>query len=196
MKKTLSILLGVSMMVLATSCGNNESTEVSDEETMASSEQYEVGANQAGEVEPSFFGEEISDRNPMPADELFAALAKSDTVDNIIVSGKIESCCQKKGCWMKVKLAEDKEVFVKFKDYGFFMPLDCSGSTVVMEGKAYAETVSVEDLKHYAEDAGKTKEEIAAITKPETKYSFLAQGTMLTDYVPTDRTPPTDEDEE
>ena len=44
------------------------------------------------------------------------------------------------------------DVFVKFKDYGFFMPLDCDGRTAIMNGKGYKEITSVADLQHYAED--------------------------------------------
>ena len=38
---------------------------------------------------------------------------------------------------------------------------------------------SVEDLKHYALDAGKSESEIAAITKPKIEYSFEADGVLL-----------------
>lgn len=184
-------------MFIGCSSNQSESQEVenSSEEVITSPDEYEVGENKVESGELSIFGEELSDNNPISSDKLFTQLSEKDTVENIVISGKIAACCQKKGCWMKVDMGNDKELFVKFKDYGFFMPLDCSGSTAIMEGKAYAETISVDDLKHYAEDAGKTKEEIDAITEPETKYSFLAQGVMLTDYVPLDRTPPTDKEE-
>jgi hypothetical protein len=48
-----------------------------------------------------------------------------------------------------------------------------------MEGTAYKELISVETLRHYAEDEGKTKKEIAAITEPVTEYSFEAVGVII-----------------
>jgi hypothetical protein len=37
----------------------------------------------------------------------------------------------------------------------------------------------VETLRHYAEDEGKSKEEIAAITEPVTEYTFEAVGVII-----------------
>jgi len=59
------------------------------------------------------------------------------------------------------------------------MPKDLAGQQVVMLGKAYRETTSVEDLKHFAEDEGKSAEEIAAITEPKTELKFMASGVMI-----------------
>lgn len=53
---------------------------------------------------------------------------------------------------------------VKFKDYAFFMPKDCAGKKAVVDGYAYTQTTSVEELKHLAGDAGKPQAEIDAIT--------------------------------
>ena len=74
---------------------------------------------------------------------------------------------------------EDKNIMVRFKDYGFFVPLDASGKEVIVKGKAYVNKVSVADLKHYAEDAGKSEEEIAEITEPKIEYAFEANGVLI-----------------
>ena len=102
-----------------------------------------------------------------------------DTI-SVTLKGKVNSVCQKKGCWMRVDLGDDKELFVKFQDYGFFVPLDLAeGTEVYMAGKAYKEATSVEDLKHLAEDAGKPQSEIDAITEPEEVYSFVSSGVKI-----------------
>jgi hypothetical protein len=178
----------LSLAVVGFTACNNTSQEAPVEEAQTAVEVNEEKepATESGIVSPSVFGEEVTIEKVTSTDELFAALGENDTVKDIVVSGKINKCCQKKGCWMKVDLGDKKEVFVKFKDYGFFMPLDCSGSTAIMQGMAYADTVSVDDLKHYAEDAGKSEEEIAAITEPEVKYSFMASGVILKDYARSD----------
>ena len=53
------------------------------------------------------------------------------------------------------------------------------GKGVIIEGVAYHDTTTVADLQHYAEDAGKSKEEIAAITKPEKEVRVTAKGIVI-----------------
>ena len=77
--------------------------------------------------------------------------------------GTIKEVCIKKGCWMTLSLENDSEMMVRFKDYGFFVPLDASGE-VLIHGKAFISETSVDDLRHYAEDAGASDDEIAAVT--------------------------------
>ena len=48
-----------------------------------------------------------------------------------------------------------------------------------LSGKAYITETSVDDLQHYAEDAGKSQEEIAAITSPKLTYNLEADGVLL-----------------
>ena len=105
-------------------------------------------------------------------------LKTGDTLDTKITA-KVLDVCQSKGCWMILDLGEEQTARVKFKDYGFFMPKDIKGKEVIVNGKAFANELSVDELRHYAEDAGKSKEEIAAITAPVKTYSLLADGVLL-----------------
>ncbi|MCG9911540.1 MAG: DUF4920 domain-containing protein [Flavobacteriales bacterium] len=131
-----------------------------------------------GEEKPTGeFGEKISETGAISGKELLTQLSSSDSVV-AKVKAPILHACQKKGCWMIVDL-EGTEMRVTFKDYGFFVPKNSDGHTAIMEGKAYKELISVETLRHYAEDEGKTKEEIAAITEPVTEYSFEAVGVII-----------------
>ena len=68
---------------------------------------------------------------------------------------------------------------VKMKDYGFFLPLAAKGKTVVIEGEFKMKTTSVAELKHYAEDAKKTQEEIDAIKEPQKEVKVLAKGIVV-----------------
>ncbi|MBP7822176.1 MAG: DUF4920 domain-containing protein, partial [Saprospiraceae bacterium] len=100
---------------------------------------------------------------------------------NTQMKGTVEAVCQAKGCWMSLKSASDpsKLILVKFKDYAFFMPKDIAGKTVVVQGSAYKEVTSIEELKHYAEDEGKSKKEIDAIKSPKEEYKFMAEGVII-----------------
>ena len=127
------------------------------------------------------FGAEISDEGMIDSKamlEKFNGLKVGDTL-NVKFASKINEVCSKKGCWMKLDLTNGNETMVRFKDYGFFMPLDANGREVVVNGKAYIKETSVKELKHYAEDAGKTKEEVAKITEPKRTLAFEADGVLM-----------------
>lgn len=108
----------------------------------------------------------------------YKSLKKGDTI-SVQFESNIKSVCKKKGCWMKMSLASEKESFVKFKEYAFFVPLNADNSIAIISGKAFIDVESVESLRHYAKDAGKSAAEIAKITKPEVTYSFLADGVYI-----------------
>ena len=127
------------------------------------------------------FGDKISNEEVVTSKEMllkFEDMTFGDTI-NVKFASEIKEVCAAKGCWMKLPLSEEKEVMVRFKDYGFFMPLDSQGKEVVLEGKAFVQTTSVAELRHYAKDAGKSKEEIAAITNSKKEFSFEANGVLL-----------------
>ncbi|MDO5969931.1 DUF4920 domain-containing protein [Flavivirga aquimarina] len=108
----------------------------------------------------------------------YKTMSTGDSINSKMIA-KVNSVCQAKGCWMTLNLEDGNEVMVKFKDYGFFVPKDITGKEVIVNGKAYVKEVSVDELKHYAEDADKSTEEIAAITQPKRTYSFEADGVLL-----------------
>ena len=108
----------------------------------------------------------------------YAQLKPGDTITTSFTT-TVNSVCKMKGCWMNLEIPGDEDVSVKFKDYGFFVPKDIEGKQVVVEGKAFLKEVSVKDQQHFAEDAGKSAQEIAAITEPKQELAFLANGVLL-----------------
>lgn len=95
------------------------------------------------------------------------------------VTGKVVEVCQEKGCWMKMEKSNGEKLMVKFKDYGFFMPNNIVGKEVVLDGEATVKEVSVKQQRHYAEDAGKSKEEIEKIKEPKKELQFVAKGVLV-----------------
>ncbi len=108
----------------------------------------------------------------------FDGISGNDSLQTQIV-GEIKEVCQSKGCWMKVQLDSNDEVFVRFKDYGFFVPKDAAGKKVVMNGAAFFEQMSVEDQRHYAQDEGASEDELAQITAPKKTLRFEAAGVLI-----------------
>lgn len=127
------------------------------------------------------FGKEIIADDAIPATSMASHYQTMNVGDRIPskIKAKVNSVCQAKGCWMRLDLEDGNEVMVKFKDYGFFMPKDITGQEVVINGNAYVTEVSVNEQRHYAEDAGKTTEEIALIIEPKRTFSFEADGVLL-----------------
>ena len=125
------------------------------------------------------YGEKITADGAIAVDDLSAALANADDKIDTKIIGKVTDVCPKKGCWISLETSDSTKVFVKMKDYGFFVPLEMIGKTIVLDGSAKLKTTSVEELQHYAEDAKKSKEEIAAITEPETEIRFTANGILV-----------------
>lgn len=133
------------------------------------------------EVSYAVFGDTISADGAISAAEMFdmyQSLKEGDTI-NAKFTATIYNVCQTKGCWMHVDLNDEEVAFVRFKDYGFFMPFNAAESEAIINGKAFISMTSVDELKHYAEDEGLSQEEIDEITEPEVTYGFLADGVLI-----------------
>lgn len=135
-----------------------------------------VTAGVAGTFGAAFTAEQV-----VPANQLLTSYEPAALADTVMTTlrGTVNEVCQAKGCWMTIAAGEEEEMMVKFKDYGFFMPKDISGREVVMHGKAFYQVTPVDELRHYAEDAGKSAEEIALIVDPKRELHFLADGVQL-----------------
>lgn len=108
-------------------------------------------------------------------------LQADNAVFNGKISGKVTEVCKSMGCWIKLEKADGTTLTVKSKDHAFFMPQDLVGHTVVVDGSASVKEVSEEARKHMAEDAGKSKEEIAKIKGSAKEVQFVAKGVKVAD---------------
>lgn len=122
------------------------------------------------------FGEKIAPTDALP---LTTVIGDAQAYDGqrLRLVGTVDSVCKVKGCWMTLS-SGDESMRVRFKDYGFFMPKDCEGREVMMDGVFEVKELSVDEARHYLEDAGKM-DEAAAITAPVKEYSFTADGVLM-----------------
>ncbi|WJS96336.1 DUF4920 domain-containing protein [Flavobacterium johnsoniae] len=126
-----------------------------------------------------YYGTDVSASsvgNAISVSELDDKLKKDDKIENVIVKGEVTGVCPKRGCWVSIKTEDGSSFFVKMKDYAFFVPTAAKGKNVVLEGVAEKKVTSVEELKHYAKDAKKTKAEIDAIKASKEEIRFMASG--------------------
>ena len=127
------------------------------------------------------FGEKIDPDDPISKElmaDKFKSMKEGDTL-SVKFSSEISEVCQAKGCWMKLDLGSQEKAMVKFKDYAFFVPLNAADKEVIVQGKAYVTKIQVKEQRHYAQDAGKSKDEIEAITEPTFTYAFEADGVLI-----------------
>ena len=130
-------------------------------------------------MQGDYFGEKFEvSQKASKTSAPFDGISDKDSVQTQII-GEIKEVCQAKGCWMKVQLESEEEIFVRFKDYGFFVPKDAAGKKVAMNGAAFFEEMSVEDQRHYAEDEGASEDELAQITTPKKTLRFEADGVLI-----------------
>lgn len=151
--------LGIAFLAFAlTSCFNASKKEMVGEFSEYGT--YKVDASQAVPVEK------------MIADFRLNGSKKS----TYTVAAGIEEVCAKAGCWINIKNPEGNQLMVRFKDH-FTIPTDTKlGTTAYLHGDLYTDTVSVDMLRHFAEDAGKSPEEIAKITEAKITMGFEADG--------------------
>jgi len=163
-------ILIISALFFCFSCNQNKE-----------SERRELAMEDKSNQEYESFGEKISPKGTFSSSvmlEKFESLSGGDTI-NVKFNTKINSVCQKKGCWMVLELPGVDDVRVKFENYGFFVPKDAMGKDVIVRGKAFIEETTVEEQRHYAEDAGKSIDEVMAIREPEKKFGFVADGVLI-----------------
>ncbi len=106
-----------------------------------------------------------------------AALDQTFTGE-VIVEGVIEDVCTVKGCWMNIREGE-RTARVKFKDYAFFVPRNAAGRRVVVKGVGSMTLLDVAWAQHLAEEAGKSRAEIEAITEPVRTYEIEATAVYI-----------------
>ncbi len=124
------------------------------------------------------YGEKFNYTNPIEVSTLPEKLATTDSIKGTFVATVLE-VCPKKGCWLKLRIDDNKTAFVKMKDYAFFVPTAAIGKRIVLNADAKLKVISVKELKHYAEDAKKSQAEIDAITEPESQYNLYASGIIV-----------------
>ncbi len=103
----------------------------------------------------------------------------SEEAKEYTFEGTITEVCSKAGCWVNVETENGDTFMVRFKDH-FTIPTDTKpGTKAYFHGEAKQDVISVEMLQHFAEDAGKSTEEIEKITEPKKEISFIADGIVL-----------------
>ena len=139
---------------------------------------FNINAQEEPTAKPgTVFGEVSEKGTVVSANELEAKM-----VDNKFdgkIKGKVVEVCKAMGCWAKIQKEDGTTIMIKVKDHEFAMPLDIVGKIVLAEGSAELKETSVKMLKHYAEDAGKSKEEVDNIKEPKKELTMTIKGVKV-----------------
>lgn len=162
------ILMMTAAVAALASCGNPAEDNTATDNTP-----------ETEEIVMSYYGETIDPQGAISIDELYAQMEGKDSLETK-VRATINQTCTKMGCWMTVNAGEEEEMTVFMKDHAFFVPKEgCDGKDAIFSGVAYFDTLSVEYLRHLADDAGKSIEEQEAITEPIATLAFDANGVII-----------------
>jgi uncharacterized protein YdeI (BOF family) len=128
----------------------------------------------------SKFGAEVSADKAVSVEDMVKTLEakEGDKKMDVKIQGVVVEVCQAEGCWLRMKNGNEK-IMVRMKDHKWFVPTALNGKTIVLEGTAEIKLTTVEQLKHYAEDAGKSKAEIDAIKEPKKEVLVNAKGILV-----------------
>lgn len=125
------------------------------------------------------YGKKFKADKAIAVTELSQKMGDQSKLENIVLVGEISEVCQAEGCWMKMKNETGEDVFIKFKDHAFLIPKDLAGHKAFVHGNAIKKTVSIEEQKHFAEDAEKSEEEIAKITQAKEELRVDGIGVII-----------------
>ncbi|HEX9650211.1 MAG TPA: DUF4920 domain-containing protein [Cyclobacteriaceae bacterium] len=170
MKRTITVL---SICLSFAACTAEKSSHKEHEDPAIETE----AISQKPESKTGIFGLEVSREDALDVASVYLTELAAEGVE-VKVKGEILEVCQSMGCWVTLKLPDNKSVRVS-TDHKFTVPKDISGYTAIVQGMLNKKITSVEDLRHYAEDAGKDAAYINSITEPEEEYSIDAVGILV-----------------
>lgn len=129
------------------------------------------------------FGEplKISPSDTIAANTLLADPSRYDG-QVVRVSGKVDSVCAMKGCWIRLAGGNaDETIFVKFTCPvdGRLVPMDAVGHQATVEGTLEVTEISEDEARHYKEDAGASAAEIAAVVGPQRQLRMQSPGAEI-----------------
>lgn len=126
------------------------------------------------------FGAEVTAEKAVSVEEMVKSLdaKEGEKKMDVKIQGVVVEVCQAEGCWLRMKNGNEK-IMVRMKDHKWFVPTALNGKTIVLEGTAEVKETSVAQLKHYAEDAGKSQAEIDAIKEPKKEVLVNAKGILV-----------------
>jgi hypothetical protein len=161
MKTYLALIVAI---VFAASCGDSKEM---------------TGNGNSPELGKSYGPVKVNPEEAVSVDKVLEVNKKMLEPTEFTFEGELVEICSKAGCWVNIDAGNGETFMVRFKDHFTIPPGTKPGTRAYLHGTAFNDTVSVEMLRHFAEDAGKSPEEIEKITEPKFELGFIADGIVL-----------------
>ncbi len=114
------------------------------------------------QVEPAsdpfeLFGAALDPAVESVAFNLVLATPDAYAKKTIATSGSVRAACEKRGCWMEIRDPGDRAstgLTVRFKNYGFFVPLNSRGADVRIQGVVKVQKMTAAQVKEMEAEGG------------------------------------------
>lgn len=100
----------------------------------------EAKVNEKANTKQTLFGSKINPKTEKVELAKLIAEPSQHYHKTVQVQGTVDQVCTEKGCWLALKNG-DRDMRVKFKDYGFFVPQNIRGKNVMVEGELVEKSV-------------------------------------------------------
>jgi len=122
--------------------------------------------------------------NPLSTVSAAKVLASPSQYDGqfLRVSGRVDSVCAARGCWMRLVGAGPADtIFVKFTCpvEGRLIPMEAVGHDAIVEGTVKVAEIPESEARHYQEDAGASPAEVAKIVGPQKQVSLQSPAARI-----------------
>jgi len=154
------------MALVTFSCSDNTVTE----------ENVEIEEIELGE---SYGPVEVNVEDAVSVEDMLSSFEGKTERTEYTFEAELNEVCSKAGCWVNIEKEDGETFMVRFKDHFTIPPETQLGTGAYFHGVAFWDTISVEMLQHFAEDAGDDASEIAKITEPKYELGFIADGIAL-----------------
>ncbi len=166
--KIYGLLIGATLLV--SSCAT-ENKEVTEEKVIETEQKIELGES---------YGEfKVNPEEAISVEEMLKAFNENPDANEFTFESPLVEVCSKAGCWVNIDKGDGETFMVRFKDHFTIPPATEVGTEAYLHGFAHWDTISVDLLQHFAEDAGKSEDEIAEITEPKFEMGFECDGITL-----------------
>lgn len=137
-------------------------------------------------VEYAAYGESVVLEDGMTALSPTTLTADPLAYDGTVVrvEGTVAEVCQMAGCWLTLQNPTATPIRVQVPrdeagEYVYTFPTDLGMVDAIIEGTVVLDTLGVDELRHYAEDEGRSAAEIEAITEPQPTVRLIARGALV-----------------
>jgi hypothetical protein len=115
----------------------------------------------ASDAQSETFGAPIDHDLPRVNADALASSPQEHLGAKFQIELPIAKVCQQKGCFF-IAQANQRVFRVSFKDYGFFIPTDAGGKTVLLNGELITKELSAKQAAHFNSDLKSSAQSIRA----------------------------------